>query len=79
MQRRLGEAKEEFKCFHFAIVDLLEEEEEIELEQANFDEHEERIGKFGDHLQTLILQDKPAPKEPADPVQKGLHGRLTIP
>ena len=58
MQQRLGEADEKFKRFHFAIVDLLEQEEETELEQANFDEHEDRIGEFGDRLQQLILQNQ---------------------
>ena len=43
MQQRLGEVKEEFKRFHFTIIDLLEQKWEIELEQGNFDEHENRI------------------------------------
>ena len=37
MQQPLGEADEEFKCFHFAIVNLLKQQEKLELEQANFD------------------------------------------
>ena len=44
IQQRLDKADAQFKHFHFAIIDLLEEEGEIELEQANFDEHEDRIG-----------------------------------
>ena len=43
IQQRLGEANKEFKRFHFAIIDLLEQEEEIALEQANFSEHEDRL------------------------------------
>ena len=39
MQQWLGVADEKFKRFHFAIIDLLEQQEELEMEQANFDEH----------------------------------------
>ena len=48
------------------------------MEQAILDEHKGRIGKLGDRLQQLVLQDEPTQKEPTDPLQKGLHGRLTF-
>ena len=60
MQWQLGEANEEFNRFHCSIVDLLEQEGETEFEQANPDEPEYTIGKFGDRLQQLILQDESA-------------------
>ena len=63
IQQQLGKADKEFKCFHFAIVDLLKQQEDVEMEQANFDEHEDRIGKLGDCLQQLIPQDESAKEE----------------
>ena len=46
MQQQLCEVDEEYKRLHFAIVDLLEQQEELEMEQANFNEHEDRIGEL---------------------------------
>ena len=63
MQQRLCEVDEDFKRLHFAIIDLLEQKEDLEIEQANFDEHENRIGEPGYRLQQLILQDKSAKGE----------------
>ena len=50
----------------------------MKLEQAAFDEHEDRVGNLGDRLQQLVLQDKPVGKKPTDPQQKGLHRHLAL-
>ena len=63
MQQRLGEVDEDFKRLHFAIVDLLDQREDLEMEPAIFDEHEDRIGKLGHRLQQLILWDESAKRE----------------
>ena len=69
---------EDFKRLHFAVVDLLEQQEDIEMEQAAFDEHEDRVGNLGDRLQRLVLQDEPVRREPRDSQQKGLHRHLVL-
>ena len=74
MQQRLGKADEDFKRLHFAIVDLLEQQEDLEMEQAIFDDHEDRIGKPGDRLQQLVLQNEPTQKEPIDPSRRVCTG-----
>ena len=55
MQQRLGKVDEDFKRLHFTIIDLLDQHEDLEMEQAIFDEHEDRIGELGDRLQQLVL------------------------
>ena len=78
MQQRIGKVDEDFKRLHFAIVDLLEQQGDLEMEQAIFDEHEDTIGDLGNRLQQLVLQDEPTQKELTYPLQKGLHVRLTF-
>ena len=34
---------EDLKHFHFAIVDLLQQQDDIEMEPAAFDDHEDRV------------------------------------
>ena len=72
MQQRLGEVDGDFKRLHFTIVDLLEQQEDLELKQAIFDEHEDRIDELGDRLQQLILRDESAKGELTAPL-KGLE------
>ena len=69
---------EDFTRLHLAIVDLLEREEDLDMEQAVLDEHEDRVGDLDDRLQQLVRQDQPTQREPTDLLQKGLHGRLTF-
>ena len=64
MQQALGKVDEVFKRLHFAIVDLPERRKDLETEHAIFDEHEDRIGNLGDHLQQLVLWDKSATAPP---------------
>ena len=47
LQQRLKDLNEGFKCLHFAIIDLLEQQEDLEMEQAAFDDHEHRVGSLG--------------------------------
>ena len=42
LQQQLGKVHEDFKRLHFTIVDLLEQREDLEEEQAIVDEHEDR-------------------------------------
>ena len=51
MQQQLCKADKEFKRLHFTIVNLLEQQEDLEIEQEIFDDHEDRIGKLGVRLQ----------------------------
>ena len=48
------------------------------MEQAVFDEHEDRVGSLGDCLQQLVLQGEPARREPTHPQRRGLQRRLTL-
>ena len=48
------------------------------MEQAAFDDHEERVRNPGDCLQQLVLQDELARKEPTDPQQTGPQRRLVL-
>ena len=77
LQQRLCELNEDFKHLHFTIVNLLEQQEDIEMEQAAFDDHEDRVGNLGNRLQ-LVLQDEPTRKEPRDPQQKGVLRHLAL-
>ena len=71
---RLKELDDDFKQYHFAVVDLLEDEDEEKTEQAILDEHDERVAKLTDRLQTLTTR----PKKRGEPTeeQKLLRKRL---
>ena len=47
------------------------------MEQAAFDDHEDRVGNLADQLQ-LVMQNGTARKEMRDPQQKGLHRQLVF-
>ena len=55
---RLKELNDEFKQYHFAVVDLVEDEQVEDAEQAILDEHDERVAKLTDCLQTLLTRPK---------------------
>ena len=75
--KRLRELNQDFNCLHFAVVDLLKQQEDLEMVQSAFDDHEDTVGILGDRLQ-LVLQDEPVWKAPTDPQQRGLHRHLTF-
>ena len=64
--------------YYFAIVDLLKQQDETQLEQAVFNDHEDRVGNLGDHIKQLVLQDEPSRKQLTDPQQRGLHSHLAL-
>ena len=60
--KKIEEQDTEFKKYHYAIVELLEEEGDLDQEQANLDDHDDRIADFIDRLQVLIesMDDEPS-------------------
>ena len=60
MQQRLSKLNEDFSRLHFAILNLLEQQEDLELEPAVLDDHEDKVGNLKVCLQHLVVQDKPA-------------------
>ena len=60
-RRFVGRSKElndDFKRYHFAVVDLVEDKDVEEAEQAILDEHDERVANLTDRLQTLATRPK---------------------
>ena len=43
LQQRLTNLDEEFRTYHLGVVDLLEEEKDLENEQAALDNHDDRV------------------------------------
>ena len=71
---KLKELNDDFKRYHFAIVDLIEDEDEAEAEQAVLDEHDERVANLTDRLQMLAT--RPKEHDVATEKQKLLRKRL---
>ena len=67
MQQQLGEVDKDFQHLHFTIVDLVEQQDVLEIEQAIFDDHEYEFGEIGDRLQQLNLLDESAKGESTAP------------
>ena len=59
MQQRIIYLAKDFKCYHFAIVDLLKLEDELGTELPAIDDHEDRVGNVGDRIQQLVMQEEP--------------------
>ena len=53
LHQRLASMAAEFKGYHLAIVDLLQEEEELEGEQAILDDHDDKVAGLFDRLAYL--------------------------
>ena len=62
---RLKELNEDFKQYHFAVVDLVDDEGVEEAEQAVLDEHDDRVANLTDRLQALATR----PKERGDAME----------
>ena len=54
LKKRLEMLVEEFRSYHFTVIDLVEEED-LEREQAILDDHDDRATNILDHLQQLYL------------------------
>ena len=49
-----------FKCYHLAIVDISQEEEELERERATLDDHDNRVTDQRSTALHSLFQDRPA-------------------
>ena len=68
----------EFHQYHFAIIDLLEDEVNLEEEQAVLDNHNEKITDLMERLQHLALKSEvdqylSTTTDPSQPLRKQLH------
>ena len=52
--KRLEELDAEFKKYHYAIVELMESEEDLEEEQVTLDDHDDKTADFVGRLQVLV-------------------------
>ena len=59
--QKLESLDTDFKSYHFTILDLIEEQEVLENEQATLDEHDDRIAKITNHIQKLLLEPSAKP------------------
>ena len=56
LQQRLMDMDGEFKDYHLAVMDLLEEEEDLENVQATLDHHDDRVTALFDLLMSVNTQ-----------------------
>ena len=61
--QKLEEQDSEFKKYHYAIVELLEEDDDLEEEQAKLDDHDDKITDFISRLQFLVENKASEPAE----------------
>ena len=62
MSKLLGDVCDDFKNYHFAIVDALENEDDVKAEQEVLDYHELNVMELVDRLKRLVevpLKTKP--------------------
>ena len=75
-QKKLESLDTDFKDYHFNVVNLIEEEEGLEREQAVLDEHDDRVTDLSYCLQQLLIPDMQGSKAGPDPWQH-LYKRMT--
>ena len=68
-RKRLESLEEEFKRYYLGVINHMEEEEDLEKEQAILDEHDDRVADVLDRLQQLHLHTECAVKVEVDPQQ----------
>ena len=68
-QERLTNLDAEFRMYHQAVVDLLEEEGDLAKEQADVDDHDDRVTDLLRRLTRLATPEDPAEKANFDPHQ----------
>ena len=56
LMKKIDEHDAQFKEYHLAIVDLSEGEEQLKLEQATLNNHDDRVTDFTDRLQVLLAK-----------------------
>ena len=77
--KKLEELDAEFKKHHYAVVENLETEEDMEDEQATLNDHEDKVASFEGHLQALIEEKgkhSPAEYEASTPPVKKQLDRI---
>ena len=73
MQDRLAGLDSEFKSYHLSIVTLLEEETDLEMEQATINDHDDKVSGLFDRLMMLTT---PVEREAKANSQQHLIKRL---
>ena len=68
-QERLTNLDAEFRMYHLAVVDLLEEEGDLAKEQADLDDHDDRVTDLLRRLTHLATPEDRAEKAKFDPRQ----------
>ena len=74
-QERLTYLDAEFRMYHLAVVDLLMEEDDLKKEQADLDDHDDRVTGLLRRLARLAMPEDQAEKRKFDP-QRSLQRRL---
>ena len=74
-QERLTNLYAEFRMYHLAVVDLLEEEGDLEKEQADLDDHDDRLTGLLRRLAHLATPEDRAEKPKFDQ-RRSLQRRL---
>ena len=75
LQQRLTNMDSDFKRYHLAVVDLLDEDKNLDDKQAILDDHDDRVSDLSDCLTNLPIPAEREMKPKADP-QQPLHRRL---
>ena len=76
--KRLETLDADFKTFHFVIVDLTDDEEALQTEQAALDDHDDRVAGLTDRIQELLSggELKHSPSEAAADCSAPLYKQL---
>ena len=75
-QERLTNLDAEFRMYHLAVVDLLEEEGDLVKEQADLDDHDDRVTGLLRRLAHLATPEDRAERAKFDP-RRSLQRRLS--
>ena len=55
LSKRLENLDSDYKTRHFAVIDVLEEEEQLEVEQGTLDRHDDEVSDLSLRLQALMV------------------------
>ena len=59
MEQKTYDLDKDFQGYHYSVLDLMEEDEDFDGEQAILDEHEEKVSNKLDLLYVLLNPAKP--------------------
>ena len=54
MEQKMYDLNKDIRGYHYSILDLMEEDEDFDEEQAILDEHEEKISNILDHRYVML-------------------------